>query len=224
LRAWPGRYLRGESLLQTWRWELLANDNAGDSYNLKIPNQEVRQAYESFAMSTVLADKLGNLNDFGFLLIEAFDAPDPAALKNLLTKLSRSLPLTSSELTERTFHLAIWVILNVIGIDEIDSERTAEYLADDELRHGRLDLFFKLNDGRKGILIELKRLKFDPTQSEDAINKSFETLLSNGEKQIEKYCPQLLEEVDEVQGIGMAICWGRGVEVRIGQKAVRELK
>jgi hypothetical protein len=56
---------------------------------------------------------------------------------------------------------------------------------------------------------------FDPTKSEDAINKSFETLLSNGEKQMEKYYPQLLEEVDEVQGIVLAVSWERGSQDRL---------
>jgi hypothetical protein len=32
------------------------------------------------------------------------------------------------------------------------------------------------------------------------------TLLSNGEKQMEKYYPQLLEKVAEVQGFVMGIC------------------
>ncbi|MDR2142409.1 MAG: ATP-binding protein [Deltaproteobacteria bacterium] len=202
----------------------LAAPPSGDSYELKIPNQEVRAAYESFAISTILADKLGNLDDFGFLLINAFDAPNPVALKDLLTKIVRSLPLTPSELNERTFRLALCVILKVVGIDKIDSERTVEYIVGDELRHGRLDLFFKLNDDRKGILIELKHLKLDPTKSEDALYKLLETSLTEGEKQIDKYYPQLLEEVEEIQGIVMTVCWGRGVEVKICEKLVRGLK
>ncbi|MDR2141871.1 MAG: AAA family ATPase [Deltaproteobacteria bacterium] len=202
----------------------LTSPLSGDSYDLKMPNLEVRKAYESFAISTVLADKLGNLSDFAFLLIKAFDEPNAAALKDLLTKIVRNLPLTPSELNERTFHLALCVILNVVGINKIDSERIVEYMVDAELKPGRLDLFFKLNKDRKGILIELKCLKFDQTKSEDAINKSFGTLLSNGEKQMEKYYPQLLEEVEEVQGFSMVVSWGRGVEVKIGEKRVREPK
>jgi hypothetical protein len=195
-----------------------------DEYILKIPNLEVRNAYESFAMSVILADKLGNLKNFGSLLLDAFDEPNAEALKDLLTKIVLSLPLTRREIKERTFHLAIFSLLKAAGINKIDSERTVEYMAGDELRHGRLDLFFKLNNNRKGILIELKRITLAATKSEDTLNKSFETSLDEGEKQMEKYYPQLLEEVDEVQGFAMAVCWGRGVEVRIGQKLVREPK
>ncbi|MDR2142708.1 MAG: hypothetical protein LBR11_13180 [Deltaproteobacteria bacterium] len=82
-------------------------------------------------MSTVLADKLGNLNDFGFSPLKAFDEPDAAALKDLLTEIVMSRPLTPSELTERTFHLALWVILNVVGINKINSMRTVEHMAGD---------------------------------------------------------------------------------------------
>jgi hypothetical protein len=126
----------------------LASPPSDESYDLKIPNLEVRKALESFAMSTVLADKLGNLSDFGFSLIKAFDALDAMVLKDLLTMIVRNLPLTSGELNERTFHLALCVILNVVGINKIDSERTVEYMVGAELKHGRLDLFFKLNKDR----------------------------------------------------------------------------
>jgi hypothetical protein len=34
-----------------------------------------------------LTDKLGNYNDFGFLLIKAFEEPDAEALKDLLKKI-----------------------------------------------------------------------------------------------------------------------------------------
>jgi hypothetical protein len=97
-------------------------------------------------------------------------------------------------------------------------------MVDAELKPGRLDLFFKLNRDRKGILIELKCLKFDSTKSEDSINKSFETLISNGKKHLEKYFPQPLEKAEEVQGIVMAAHWGGGVKVKIGEKLVREPK
>ncbi|MDR2141344.1 MAG: hypothetical protein LBR11_06085 [Deltaproteobacteria bacterium] len=75
-----------------------------------------------------MADKLGNLQNFGYLLFKAFYEPDFAALKDILTKIALSLPLSLCVNNERAFLLALKILLDFANFYRVDFERDIDYL------------------------------------------------------------------------------------------------
>ncbi|MDR2141420.1 MAG: hypothetical protein LBR11_06470 [Deltaproteobacteria bacterium] len=67
----------------------------------------------------------------------------------------------------------------------------------------------------------MKHLKFDSKVADNALIDAFQKKLFEAEIQLEKYYQPLLDQVEAVQEIALAVCWGRGVEVRICRKVVR---
>jgi hypothetical protein len=193
----------------------MAKPPTATALTLKIPNQEVRDSFESFVVETALEDRIGELTKRAASLLEFFRNNDADSLTKFFTEIVTSLPVLSREINERTFRFAVFLLLQAKGLREIDSELRVE--------GGRLDLFFKLGP-RRGVLLELKHLRFDSKVADNALSDAFQKKLLEAEIQLEKYYQPLLDEaaeVDEVQGIALAVCWGRGVEAKIGRKVVR---
>ncbi|MDR2198604.1 MAG: AAA family ATPase, partial [Deltaproteobacteria bacterium] len=129
----------------------LAHPLEKNTYILKIPNIEVKNALYHLITKALVGKKLGNYKAFGKKIIHAFRENNMEELQNNLTTLINQLQLFPSELGERAFHLFILTFLISADVEKIYSELPIE--------GGRVDICFTL-DERKAFLLELK--EFNP--------------------------------------------------------------
>jgi hypothetical protein len=189
----------------------------GSLYSLKIPNTEVRDAWEEFAVESLLDDTVeGGFENLGEEIKIALLTKDEKLLEKSVSKLMGSIDLFPSELRERTFQFMIAVTLTATGVRAVKMEKVLE-------KKVRCDIFFDVEgeseSERKGVLLEIKQVEYGPQQSLPTLEEVFTKKLEEAGAQLKQYYEPLFSkyEVDEIQGYAVAACWGQGVRVKAAE-------
>ncbi|MDR2199241.1 MAG: AAA family ATPase [Deltaproteobacteria bacterium] len=192
----------------------LARPLENNTYTLKIPNIEVRNALYDLITKALVGKKLGNYKTFGKKIIFSFRENNMEELQHNLTELINQLQLFPSELGERAFHVFILTFLIAAEVKKIYSELPIE--------GGRVDICFILDD-RKAFLLELKAFHPKPHTIPTKLEDEFTENLNKAVEQLEKYYNPLFDKipVDEIQGIALAIGWSYGVRAKLGKTVMR---
>lgn len=140
-------------------------------FSLKIPNTEVREAWERIAAETLLDDTIeGGAERLGYSLKIALQYKNEQALEKGLSELARPLGGFPARLRERAFLLFVSACLESLGVVATKLEKASEGGA-------ASGIFFvcagKSENKREEFLLVVKQVECGPQQSAPTLEEAF---------------------------------------------------